>query len=84
MLLRQQAKPTLVAQSGMKLSQNLDEGIDQLVSSAITELHPTKPFVPNETSIPVTGKLFGPEELRAATKASLDFWLTSGPYTEQF
>jgi CDP-6-deoxy-D-xylo-4-hexulose-3-dehydrase len=68
----------------MKLSQNLDEGIDQLVSSAIAELHPTKPFVPNETSIPVTGKLFGPEELRAATKASLDFWLTSGPYTEQF
>ena len=37
-----------------------------------------------ETSIPVTGKVFGAEELRAATKASLDFWLTSGPYTEQF
>jgi CDP-4-dehydro-6-deoxyglucose reductase, E1 len=73
-----------VEQSGKKLSQNLDIEIDKLVAGAFTELHPSKPFIPGDTNIPVTGKVFGREELRAATRASLDFWLTSGPYTEQF
>jgi len=73
-----------VARSGIKLSENLDAGIDQLVSAAVAELHPEKPFIAGETNIPVTGKVFGSDELRAATKASLDFWLTSGPYTEEF
>ncbi len=68
----------------MKLSANLDLKIDQLVGDAFTALHSPKPFIAGETNIPVTGKVFGREELRAATKASLDFWLTSGPYTEEF
>ena len=68
----------------MKLSANLDLKIDLLVGDAFTALHPPKPFIAGETNIPVTGKVFGSEELRAATKASLDFWLTSGPYTEKF
>ena len=54
------------------------------MGDAFTALHPPKPFIAGETNIPVTGKVFGSEELRAATKASLDFWLTSGPYTEKF
>jgi CDP-4-dehydro-6-deoxyglucose reductase, E1 len=65
----------------MELSENLDSKIDQLVTEAFLDLHPSRPFVPGETNIPVTGKVFGEEELKAATKASLDFWLTSGPYT---
>jgi CDP-6-deoxy-D-xylo-4-hexulose-3-dehydrase len=68
----------------MKLSENLDSKINNLVADAFTELHPPKAFVPGETNIPVTGKVFGREELQAATRASLDFWLTSGPYTEEF
>ena len=68
----------------MELSENLDLKTDQLVSDAFTELHPSRPFIPGDANIPVTGKVFGQEELKAATKASLDFWLTSGPYTEQF
>ncbi len=73
-----------MAQSGIKLSENLDSYIDRLVSIAMSELHPQKQFVPGETAVPVTGKVFGAEELRAATQASLDFWLTSGPYAEKF
>jgi CDP-6-deoxy-D-xylo-4-hexulose-3-dehydrase len=73
-----------VARSGIELSENLDSKIDQLVTEAFFKLHPTKAFVAGETNIPVTGKVFGAEELRAATKASLDFWLTSGPYAEEF
>lgn len=73
-----------MAQSGIELSENLDFKIDQLVAEAFNELHPATTFAPGETNIPVTGKVFGPEELQAATKASLDFWLTSGPYAEKF
>ncbi len=66
------------------MNENLNASVDQLVSSAFAQLHPTKVFIPGETDIPVTGKVFGPAELKAATMASLDFWLTSGPYTEVF
>jgi CDP-6-deoxy-D-xylo-4-hexulose-3-dehydrase len=46
--------------------------------------HSPKPFIAGESSIPVTGKVYGKEELNAAVSASLDFWLTAGPYTEKF
>jgi CDP-6-deoxy-D-xylo-4-hexulose-3-dehydrase len=68
----------------VKLSEKLDNAINDLVASAINELHQPRPFVAGETDIPVTGKVYGHEELRAATDASLRFWLTSGPYSEQF
>ena len=68
----------------MELSENLDSKIEQLVTEAYSELHQFKAFVAGESTIPVTGKVFGELELRLATKASLDFWLTSGPYTEEF
>jgi CDP-6-deoxy-D-xylo-4-hexulose-3-dehydrase len=57
---------------------------EELVAAAMAERHPSQPFIPGETSIPVTGKVFGKEELSAAVEASLDFWLTSGPYTGKF
>ena len=41
-------------------------------------------FVPGKTPIPVTGKVYGSEEVEAAVRASLDFWLTAGPETEEF
>ena len=58
--------------------------IQDLVAAAMSERHPEKVFIRGESAIPVTGKVFGQEELTAAVQASLDFWLTSGPYTEQF
>jgi CDP-6-deoxy-D-xylo-4-hexulose-3-dehydrase len=58
--------------------------IKDLVSAAMDELHPTKNFVPGVAPVPVTGKVFGKEELSAAVEASLDFWLTSGPYADKF
>jgi len=66
------------------LSDYLNDAVDALVESAILELHPQKEFIPGESAVPVTGKFFGPEEIRSAVHASLDFWLTSGPYTEKF
>lgn len=56
----------------------------QLAKRAFDEIHAPRDFIAGETNIPVTGKVFGPEEITAAISASLDFWLTSGPYTEEF
>jgi CDP-6-deoxy-D-xylo-4-hexulose-3-dehydrase len=61
-----------------------DADINDLVEKAINELHAPKPFIAGESSIPVTGKVFGKPEISAAVSASLDFWLTAGPYTEKF
>ena len=69
---------------GVVLSNELKSDIASLTGRAMALLHPEKPFVPGETSVPVTGKVFGAPEIENAVKASLDFWLTSGPYTEKF
>jgi CDP-4-dehydro-6-deoxyglucose reductase, E1 len=55
-----------------------------LAAKSMDLLHPSKEFVAGETSIPVTGKYFGAQEIENAILASADFWLTSGPYTEKF
>lgn len=41
-------------------------------------------FVPGVTAVPPSGKLIGSEELRLMTAASLDGWLTTGRFNEEF
>jgi CDP-6-deoxy-D-xylo-4-hexulose-3-dehydrase len=61
-----------------------DQSISDLVAADYSKRHPKQMFIPGETAIPVTGKVFGVEEIESAIQASLDFWLTSGPYSEEF
>ena len=63
---------------------NYSEYAAELAARAYKEVHAPKDFIAGESNIPVTGKVFGPEEITAALEASLDFWLTAGPYTEKF
>jgi len=42
------------------------------------------PFVPGETPVPVSGRVFGAEELQHLVDAGLDFWLTTGRFAHQF
>jgi len=58
--------------------------LQNLIGKLFLESHPKVDFMPGESSVPVTGKVFGQEEIFSATKACIDFWLTSGPYTEKF
>ncbi len=55
-----------------------------LAQLAMQQLHAPSDFIPGDSPVPVTGKVFGKEEISAAVNASLDFWLTSGPYSEKF
>ena len=62
----------------------MSSNLDSIISQEFLSRHQKQPFVAGESPIPVTGKVFGEEELSAAVNASLDFWLTSGPYAEKF
>jgi CDP-6-deoxy-D-xylo-4-hexulose-3-dehydrase len=42
------------------------------------------PFVPGQTPVPPSGKLINSEELKLMVEASLDGWLTTGRFNEQF
>ena len=66
------------------MAQELESLIEEVATKAVSVKHKEIVFIAGETSIPVTGKVFGAPEIEAAIKASTDFWLTSGPYTEEF
>lgn len=63
---------------------SFDQLIRDISLEAMRLHHASQPYVPGVTNIPVTGKVFGVEEITAAVKASTDFWLTSGPFTKKF
>ncbi|WP_244276971.1 lipopolysaccharide biosynthesis protein RfbH [Geodermatophilus obscurus] len=42
------------------------------------------PFVPGETTIPVSGKVLDAEDIASLVDSSLDGWLTSGRFTAEF
>ena len=64
--------------------EDLPSVIESLVDKSLVLLHSEQKFIPGFSAIPVTGKVFGKNELVAAVNSSLEFWLTAGPYTENF
>ena len=61
-----------------------DKLLDDISEESINTLHKSVKFVAGESQIPVTGKVFGKEEIKNAIKASSEFWLTAGPHTQEF
>jgi CDP-6-deoxy-D-xylo-4-hexulose-3-dehydrase len=55
-----------------------------LVRQYHAEAFPQKTFVPDQSAVPYAGRVFDAEELVHLTEASLDFWLTTGRFAEQF
>lgn len=46
--------------------------------------HQTSTFVPGQSAIPVSGRVYGYEEIQNVVEAALDFWLTTGRFADQF
>jgi len=61
----------------------IDKILDILTAQVFNDLHTPKPFIPGDSTIPVTGKVFGREEIKNSVRASSEFWQTSGPYTSE-
>jgi len=43
-----------------------------------------RPFVPGQSPVPVSGRVFDAEDIRSLIDSSLDFWLTTGRFAAQF
>ncbi|CAN5482379.1 lipopolysaccharide biosynthesis protein RfbH [soil metagenome] len=54
------------------------------VATYRSEAFAPQPFVPGETQVPVTGKVFDDDEMVRLAEATLEFWLTAGRHSEEF
>src|SRR5580658_4882180 len=65
-------------------SDRLRGQVRDLVAKYYDEAFAPEPFVAGETRVPVSGRVFDATELQYLVDASLDFWLTTGRFAEQF
>ena len=66
-----------------KMSQLRDQ-ISGLVDQYAALAFEAKPFVPGSTPVPPSGKLLDGEEIKGMVQASLDAWLTTGRFNDEF
>ena len=62
----------------------LRAGILEKVGEYYAAAFPGREFIPGETPIPISGKVFDAVEIQLLVDAGLDFWLTTGRYADQF
>jgi CDP-4-dehydro-6-deoxyglucose reductase, E1 len=55
-----------------------------LVGEYAEAYHAPKPFVRGESPVPVSGKVYGAADMRSLVDSSLDFWLTTGRFNDEF
>ena len=55
-----------------------------LIDTHFKESFKDKPFIPGQSKIPVSGRVFDEDDIKLLVDASLDFWLTTGRYAEEF
>ncbi|MFI5309847.1 MAG: lipopolysaccharide biosynthesis protein RfbH [Gemmatimonadales bacterium] len=64
------------------------DGIRARIRTLVAEYHAAAftsgTFVPGETPVPVSGRVFGANELQHLVDSGLDFWLTTGRFAAQF
>ncbi len=62
----------------------LRQNIRNLVTEYHREAFPQNVFQPGRSSVPVSGRVFDEDDLQSLVDSSLDFWLTTGRFAEQF
>ena len=64
------------------------EAIRAQIRALVAEYHEAafapQPFVPGESPVPVSGRVFGAGDVQHLVDAGLDFWLTTGRFDAQF
>ncbi len=65
-------------------SDQLRAQIRELVAEYHAEAFAPKAFVPGETPVPVSGRVFDAVDIQHLVDSSLDFWLTTGRFATQF
>ena len=67
-----------------RTAEELREQILELVQTYHDAEFASREFVPGETPVPVSGRVFDADELLHLVDSSLDFWLTTGRYARRF
>lgn len=62
----------------------LREQISKLVGQYYEEAFKPEPFIPGETAVPVSGRVFDEQEIKLLVDSALDFWLTTGRFSDKF
>lgn len=62
----------------------MNDALKALLTAEYNEKFAPKPFIPGETVVPVSGKVFDVNEMLNATEAVLDGWWTEGRFTTLF
>ena len=62
----------------------LRQMILDLVGEYARRYHAPKPFLPGESPVPVSGKVYGAEDMQSLVDSALDFWLTTGRFNAAF
>jgi CDP-6-deoxy-D-xylo-4-hexulose-3-dehydrase len=55
-----------------------------LVGEYARRHHAPRPFVPGESPVPVSGKVYGASDMQSLVDSALDFWLTTGRFNAAF
>ncbi len=65
-------------------AERLRAKILKLTAEYYAEAFPARAFVPGTSSVPVSGRVFDATELQHLVDSSLDFWLTTGRFADEF
>jgi CDP-4-dehydro-6-deoxyglucose reductase, E1 len=65
-------------------AQQLREQILNLISEYHAEAFAQKTFIPDQTQVPVSGRVFDAADMQSLVDSALDFWLTAGRFAERF
>ena len=62
----------------------MEDSLKQQIEAEYNKKFPKKSFVPGESSVPVSGKVFDEREMINMVDAVLDGWWTEGRFTDEF
>ena len=68
----------------MSRADELRNSIRSLVADYFREAFPERKFEPGTSSVPVSGKVFDEKDVQSLVDSSLDFWLTTGRFADEF
>ena len=77
-------KPDVAALAGDCDEAELRALIRNLTGEYARRFHAPKIFVPGESPVPVSGKVYGALDMEMLVDSALDFWLTTGRFNEEF
>src|ERR1700734_2233913 len=65
-------------------AERLRQQILELTAEYHAEAFPAREFIPGTSTVPVSGKVIGPEDICSVVESALDGWFTTGRFAKEF